>query len=203
MDRPASRGQGEADLSDELLLAAFREASPEKRRPAADRLFARYYEQVGRWCLRFTGERESAADLAQDVFLKAYAHLDSFQGTSRFGTWLYSIARNESINRSKRRELPITDSDEALIQVPAMEPGPEELASRGSSARRLHQFLQETLDETERTVFTLHYGDEMPLDTITRLLRLHNTSGAKAFIVSARRKLARASERMLARGERL
>lgn len=203
MDQTPSGAQGETAPSDEFLLAAYREANPEERRAAADRLFARYYERVGRWCYRFTGERESAADLAQDVFVKAYRHLDSFQGTSQFGTWLYSIARNESINRSKRSGPALTDSEEALIQVPTLEPDPEELATQSSTSRRLHGFLMKTLDETERTVFTLHYGDDMPLDAITRLLGLDNSSGAKAYIVSAKRKLARAVEKMFVRGERL
>jgi RNA polymerase sigma-70 factor (ECF subfamily) len=202
MDQTPSGAPGEAP-SDELLLAAYREAGPQARRAAADRLFARYYERVGRWCHRFTGDRESAADLAQDVFLKAYRHLDSFQGTSQFGTWLYSIARNESINRSKRSGPPISDSEEALVQVPALEPDPEEQAAQSSNSRRLHSFLTTTLDETERTVFTLHYGDDLPLDAITRLLQLDNSSGAKAYIVSAKRKLARAVEKMFIRGERL
>lgn len=203
MDQTPPGAQREVTPSDEFLLAAYREASPDARRAAADRLFARYYERVGRWCYRFTGDRESAADLAQDVFLKAYRHLDSFQGTSQFGTWLYSIARNESINRSKRSGPPLTDSDEVLIQVPTLEPDPEELATQSSSSRRLHLFLTTTLDEMERTVFTLHYGDDMPLDAITRLLKLDNSSGAKAYIVSARRKLARAVEKLFARGEKL
>jgi len=199
-------GAPEADPSDQQLLAAYRAASPDARRAAADRLFERYYERVGRWCQRFTGDRESAADLAQDVFLKAYRALDSFQGGSQFATWLYSIARNESISRSRRsgpRIESASESEEALIHVPAPEPDPEALAARSSDARNLHRFLTTTLDETERTVFTLHYGDDLPLDAITRLLRLDNSSGAKAYIVSAKRKLARAVERMFARGERL
>ena len=188
--------------TDEKLFAAWRHAKPEQRRAAADRLFARYYERVGGWCFRLTGERESAADLAQDVFLKAHRHLDSFQGNSQFGTWLYSIARNEAINRSKRAALPMDDSEEALLDVATLEPDPEQLAARNSRARWLQTFLAQTLDEKERTVFTLHYGDELPLDAITRLLRLENSSGAKAYIVSAKRKLARAAQRILARGDR-
>lgn len=188
--------------TDEELLAAWRHAKPEHRRAAADRLFARYYERVGGWCFRLTGEREAAADLAQDVFLKAHRHLESFQGHSRFGTWLYSIARNEAINRSKRAALPLDDSEEALLDVATLEPDPEQLAARNSRARWLQTFLAQTLDEKERTVFTLHYGDDLPLDAITRLLRLENSSGAKAYIVSAKRKLARAAQRILARGDR-
>jgi RNA polymerase sigma-70 factor (ECF subfamily) len=168
----------------------------------SDELFAQYYERVSRWCYRFTGERESAADLAQEVFLKAHRNLQSFRGTSQFGTWLYSIVRNEALNRMKR-STPETELDETLMQVPALEPTPEESATQASSSRRLHQLLAATLDETERTVFTLHYGDDVPLDAITRMLRLDNSSGAKAYIVSAKRKLARAVERWRARGERL
>jgi RNA polymerase sigma-70 factor, ECF subfamily len=167
-----------------------------------ERLFASYYERVARWCYRFTGDRESAADLAQEVFLKAHRHLDSFRGNSEFGTWLYSIARNEALNRAKRGAVP-TESEEALLEVPALDPDPEEVATRSSASRRLHRLLTETLDETERTVFTLHYADEVPLDAITRMLRLENSSGAKAYIVSAKRKLARAVEKLFVRGEKL
>ena len=188
---------------DEMLLRAWQEAEPQQKRAAADRLFERYYERVGRWCFRFTGDRESAADLAQEVFLKAHRHLESFRGGSRFGTWLYTIVRNEALNRAKRPSLPESESEEALIQVPALDPDPEEAATRSSSSRRLHRFLHETLDETERTVFTLHYGDDLPLDAITRMLRLENSSGAKAYIVSAKRKLARAVEKLFVRGEKL
>jgi RNA polymerase sigma-70 factor, ECF subfamily len=189
--------------SDEEIVGAYRRASIEARPALANQLFTRYYERVGRWCYRFTGDRETAADLAQDVFLKAHQGLDSFQGRSRFGTWLYSIVRNESINRMQRRPPPFTEGEEALSGVPTLEPGPEDIAATKSHSRRLHEFLATTLDETERTVFTLHYGDDMPLAAITRLLRLDNASGAKAYIVSAKRKIARAVQRLTARGARL
>lgn len=188
-------------LSDEQLVEEYRQALPSARTQLADELFARYYERVARWCFRFTGDRDAASDLAQDVFLKAHRHLQSFQGNSRFGTWLYSIVRNESINRFQRAGPPLEDASVVLAEVPSLEAGPEEIASDNSRARRLYEFLADTLDEKERTVFTLHYGDDMPLDAITRLLGLENASGAKAFIVSARRKLSRAVERMAVRGK--
>jgi len=158
---------------------------------------------VAKWCYRFTGEQESAADLAQEVFLKAHRHLESFQGTSRFSTWLYAITRNEWLNRLQTKAPPTVDAEEELIDVPTLEPGPDDIAAQKSRASRLHQFLASTLDEMERTVFTLHYGDDVPLDSITRTLGLANASGAKAYIVSARRKLARATARLFARGESL
>lgn len=194
----------EPEPTDEALVGEYRRsATPEARRALADELFSRHYQTVARWCFRFTGDQDRAADLAQEVFLKAHRHLDSFQGSSRFTTWLYSISRNEFLNHLQRRRAAHVDSEEALIDVPSLEPGPEEIATDRSRAHRLHDFLETTLDETERTVFTLHYGDDMPLDNITQALSLKNASGAKAYIVSARRKLARAAQRLLARGERL
>jgi len=190
-----------ADLSDEDLVDAVRTARAD-REALVNELFARHYERVARWCLRFTGDRESAADLAQDVFLKAHRHLDSFKGHSRFSTWLYTIVRNESISRLQRQSPP-ADGEAVLEEIAAIEPAPDELAQRSQRADRLKRFLATTLDALERRVFVLHYGDGMPLEAISRLLRLDNASGAKAYIVSARRKVARATGRLKARGQEL
>jgi len=192
---------GPEAISDEELVQGFREGDPGSRKRLADELFGRYYQQVGRWCLRFTGEREAAADLAQDVFVKAYRHLESFQGKSKFSTWLYVIARNECFNRSSSAAgKAVHSGEEMLATLPDETAGNAyDTLARESSNRQLRSLLQETLDDTERQVFTLHFGDDMPLDAITRLLRLSNASGAKAYIVSARRKLARAVDRLKAR----
>ena len=70
------------------------------------------------------------------------------------------------------------------------------------AAETLRELMRTSLDVLETRVVTLHYGEEMPLDAITRLLGLTNPSGAKACLVSARRKLAAAAERWKARAAR-
>src|SRR5690349_21548062 len=94
------------ELSDEELVARFR---AEAGTPGADawinELFQRFHTRVATWCLRFTGDRESAADFAQDVFLKAYRNLDSFRGDAKFSTWLFTIARNHCINEWRARSV--------------------------------------------------------------------------------------------------
>jgi RNA polymerase sigma-70 factor, ECF subfamily len=190
------------ELSDEELLAVSKKGSGSARDAAVNELFGRHYERVARWCLRFTGDRDSAADLAQEVFLKAHRHLASFQGSSRFSTWLYTIVRNESMNRIEWAP-PSMEDEEVLADIATLDAGPDELVDREHRGNRVREFLQKTLDQTERLVFTLHFGDEMPLDTVTRLLGLDNSSGAKAYIVSAKRKLAKAAKRLRARGEHL
>jgi len=213
----ASAGPGNCDaiiqpmpleqLLDEELVALYRStAELAERERYVDELFRRNYSKVARWCLRFTGDRESAADLAQDIFAKAYQSLTSFQSQSKFSTWLFVIARNHCLNaaRSNSRqatELGVDDGDDLLLEIPDSAPTPYTAAERASSARQVHALLDEALDETEKAVFVLHYAEEVPLDTISRLLRLENQSGAKAYIVSAKRKLARLAQLRKVRGQ--
>ncbi len=182
------------DLTDEQLVAECRLEGSAQREAAKDELFSRHYATVARWCLRMTSDREAAADLAQDVFLKAHRYLDSFRGQSRFSTWLYTIARNETADRFKSMPAPV-ESEEILADLADDAPGPEQQADIASRGRRVREFLASTLDETERAVFALHFGEDMPLAAVTRTLGLDNRSGAKAYLVSARRKLARVLDR--------
>lgn len=185
---------------DEALLSALATAGPEERRRIADELFSRYYVQVARWCYRCMPSQEEAADLAQDVFVKAYRNLDSFRGDAQFSTWLYTIVRNEALSRHRRSAPPRVDNDrDALESVPAVGDGPDSALERKNRREHINRLLTETLDAEERRVFVLHYGDDMTLEQITRMLGLTNASGAKAYLVSARRKLTRAVQRLRAR----
>ncbi len=86
-----------------------------------------------------------------------------------------------------------------MAEIPDGSATPYDEAERKSSAKMVSELLNESLDNTEKVVFTLHYGEDVPLDTISRMLRLENQSGAKAYIVSAKRKLARLMQQRLAR----
>ncbi len=189
-------------LSDEELIARYRLApGSERSRPFVEELFRRHQARVVAWCYRLTGDRTQAVDLAQDVFVKAYASLDTFRADSKFTTWLYIIARNRwsdtlRAQRSRAREAPETAlfDDEPSTENDAL------AAIEASDARVLvRRLMNETLNETEKRVMTLHYGYDMQLDAITAALGLTNISGAKAYIVSARRKLNMAVRRWKSR----
>jgi RNA polymerase sigma-70 factor, ECF subfamily len=191
------------ELSDEGLIEQHRNgANTADAGQYLNELFSRYHVRVARWCLRFTGDRESAADLAQEICAKAYQNLGSFAGNAKFSTWMYSITRNHCLNAMKatsRRGMETTD-EEVLAALPDKDSNdPHRAAERQSDARLVQELMNEALDETEKLVFTLHYGEEFSLDVITRLLNLENASGAKAYIVSAKRKLNRLIERRGAR----
>lgn len=166
-------------------------------------LFGRYHARVAAWCYRFTGDRSSAADLAQDVFLKAYRNLESFEGSARFSTWLYAIARNHCFNDMKSRGSRPEAGLDVLVAEPAdrsMEDVLSVLVAR-ESRDRANELMNKVLDETERKVMALHFQEGIQLDTITRLLRLSNTSGARAYVLSAKRKLSAAVQRLRNAGQ--
>jgi RNA polymerase sigma-70 factor, ECF subfamily len=194
-------------LPDEELVAQYRsKAEVRDREQYINELFRRNYARVARWCLRFTADREAAADLAQEIFAKVYQNLSSFQGQSKFSTWLFVIARNHCLNavRANARqatEMKANDGDEILLALADTTPDAQTVMEREASATMVRQLLSEALDETEKMVFSLHYGEDVALDTITRLLRLENQSGAKAYIVSAKRKLARLVQQRKALGQ--
>lgn len=191
-------------LSDEELVARYRgSAGSPADRNSINELFERYQSRIATWCFRFTGDREDALDLAQGVFMKAYRHMDSFRGDSRFSTWLYSIARNHCINHMKSRPFEPADSSDAILsELPdpcTVDTGKD--MDREESLRVMRRLMAENLDETENLVMKLHYAEELPLNSVTRLLGLTNASGAKAYVVSARRKLNTAIQRWRVKGQ--
>jgi RNA polymerase sigma-70 factor (ECF subfamily) len=186
------------ELADEELVARYRLAGGSPRGAGfLNELFRRHYRRVGLWCLRMSGDRDAAADLAQEIFLKACQSLETFRGESRFTTWLYVITRNHCLNalaaKSSLREDPIEPQLFDLADPRVGDPGDRlESRERHEVFRRL---MRESLTSRESLAMTLHYAEEMPLDAVTRVMGLDNPSGAKALVVSAKRKLAAAAAR--------
>jgi RNA polymerase sigma-70 factor, ECF subfamily len=189
------------DLTDAEIVARYLATRrDEDGIPLIQELFRRHYQKVVTWCVRLAGNRDDAYDLAQGIFVRVQRNLASFRGESKFSTWLYSITRSECMTflkaRPARGEAAGEGEADDLADVESLPP--DQMLEREHSARMVRGLLDGELDDVEKQVFTLHYGDDVPLETITKLLALQNRSGAKAFIVSARRKLARAVARLRA-----
>ncbi len=184
-------GQKWAALTDEELIAAHRAGDPGADDEALSELFRRYQMRIAKWCVRFTRDRESALDLAQDVLLRAYKSLHTYRGDSRFSTWLYVIARNQCCSaQEKRSTQPAFVASSIADSVPDASSG--DVHQRMESEQlnnRSWDIIRSALSRTEANVMMLHYGQEVSLGDITRSLGLTNKSGAKAYIVSARRKV--------------
>lgn len=188
-------------LTDEELLARARQPAGTEAEACLAVLYQRFYPKVAAWCLRFCGDRQEAADLAQEVFLRVHQRLDSFRGDSRFSTWLYTVTRSVAINRgvaARRRQMEALD-DAAGPEPVEPSPGADQELEKGEILSALRQAMEKDLEPLEARILVLHFVDGMPLAAITSLLNLQNKSGAKAYIVSGGRKLKRRFGRWLAR----
>jgi RNA polymerase sigma factor (sigma-70 family) len=105
-------------VSDERLLAIAKKG----HRPAFDELYKRHAEKMHHTTLRITRNREDAEDAVQECFLNAFVHLKSFDGRSRFSTWLTRIAVNAALMKLRqnrcRREVPTEGADETSKLLP-------------------------------------------------------------------------------------
>lgn len=179
------------ELTDEELIQEYREGWGPNREEAVEELFRRHQPRLTRWCFRFTRDRESVSDLAQEILLRAYRNLDHYRGECRFSTWLYVIARNLCMTALQKRACePVWAAKAISIDLPDLACVDIHATVEMEETRlKSWRFILNTLDHTEAQVMLLHYGRELPLNTVSRMLGLTNKSGAKAYIVSAKRKL--------------
>jgi len=188
------------ELSDEQLVAHAHETG-ENADSALAVLYRRWYPKVAAWCPRLSYDRQEAADLAQEVFLRVHGKLGSFRGESRFSTWLYTVTRSVVINRGQAARLRQMDPLEEYAGAEPVEPAPgaDRELEQGEIERALRLAMANDLEPLEARVLYLHYVDGMSLPALTEMLGLDNKSWAKAYVVSGGRKLKRRFGRWLAR----
>ena len=150
-------------------------SDPKTQRKAFERVVREYSEQLYWKVRRIVLSHEDADDVMQNVFLKAWTHLDDYHGDSKLSTWLYRIAVNESIDFVRRRK-PLT-----TVSVDNQESGVANmlLADKYFDGDETQALLQEaiaSLPDVQRTVFNLRYYDEMKYSEISQIL--HTSEGA-------------------------
>jgi len=114
-------------------------------------LIERYQNTIFNLIFRMTGNTENAKDITQDVFIKAFEKIHSFQFKYKFFSWLYRIAINETINWTKKN--PRMESIQESWQIPVNDSNPDEAEQRG----KILQFSLKQLPEHYRTLLLLKY----------------------------------------------
>ena len=166
-----------ADLpeTDDALLIRARNGD----REAFGDLVERHQRRVWRVCRQYLGPADAEA-AAQDVLVKAYLSLRSFDGRSAFTTWVTRIAINTCLDelRRRRREAPraegFTDGadEDPLAALPDGGPGPEDRSIQRQAVARLAALEQE-LPGRQREIFRLRFYAELELEEIAAALGVH------------------------------
>jgi len=167
---------GVADIDfhrDDARLVARAQAGDQA---AFRQLFETYGSVVYRLAARMVGEEE-AADLTQDIFVRAYQRLDSLRDGQAFHAWITRLAMNIAHDALRRRKPPSFSLD---APPPGAEEGTEwQLAASSSGAEErmltgeLHAQVQQALgalSPDHRAVVILHHLEEMPVECIAETL---------------------------------
>ncbi|MBC2604138.1 sigma-70 family RNA polymerase sigma factor [Puniceicoccus vermicola] len=145
---------------------------------AFDQLVNKYKQRIFAIIYNMTSNREDAADLTQDCFIKAFRSLDRFKGRSHFFTWLYRIAVNATLSHIKRNRYRRFFSFENLNEEGVSPDLAEALASKmqterpvmlGELQEKLNEALQ-SLSPKHRTVVVLFEIEGLSHEEISEVL---------------------------------
>lgn len=113
-------------------------------RDAFGQLVMDHQHEVFTLALRLTADRELAADVAQEAFVRAWRALPKFRGDSRFSTWLHRIVVNTAWSQRRKSKRHDAESIEQIADLPALERhGPEQAAETADVRHRLVAALRE------------------------------------------------------------
>ena len=179
--------------TDETTLVA---QSRDGDQRAFGELVRRYEGKIFRLAQHVTQNREDAEDVLQETFLKAYEHLDQFQGNSKFYTWIVRIAVNQALMKLRRRktdksvsldESIDTGEDTIVREIAAWGEDPEQRFSREELGEILDAAVQ-SLEPPYRSVFVLRDIDELSTEETADVLGL-SIPAVKSRLLRARLQL--------------
>jgi len=189
--KPSSRGAANSQEPEVELLDAARRGDPE----ALKGLVTKYGPRIFRLAQNITRNREDAEEVSQDSFTRAFQHMDTFRGDSRFYTWLVRIAINQSLMKLRTRrsrelhfEPPATAEDTPrFAEVTDESPTPEQSYAQAE----LHSILASAMGQlprSSREVLFLREVEERSMGETARILGL-SISAVKSRALRGRQKL--------------
>ncbi len=162
--------------TDESLMLAYQAGDLR----AFEQLVRRHRGPVFNFILRVVGDREQAEDLVQETFFRLAKNAEAYRERSKLTTWLYTIARNLSIDALRRGRHRKTTSIDAPIggdegegaalseNLPGSTPGTDRAASASRLAPKLIEALN-ALPEEQREVFVLREYAGVPFKEISQI----------------------------------
>ncbi len=162
-------------LTDEELLKKVKDGDDS----AFKDLTNRYIKHIFNFVMQYVRIREDAEDVVQDTFFKTWKHLHRFKDGMKFKPWLFTIARNTSLDFIKKKKAISfsdmnTDNDGDEINfsdtIVDTEPLPSEIFADKELALELKRAMS-SLHPDHKTVLILHYHQEMTFEEISEIMK--------------------------------
>jgi RNA polymerase sigma-70 factor (ECF subfamily) len=172
------------EASDQDLVARVQNGDKQAFR----HLVERYSRSVFKLAFRMTRTEHDAEDVVQESFLRAYRQIHHYRSDSSFGTWIYRIASNHSLDLLRARQRHAVSTGK-LPETASSAPSAERLVFAGEIRDGIEEAF-ETLSPQERAAFALRHYEGQSIDEIAEALELTETA-AKNSIFRAVQKLRR------------
>ena len=159
------------ERTDEELVAEVQKGDTESFRV----LVERYEPKMARYARRFLFATDDAKDLLQEIFIKTYVNIRSFDLDRRFSPWIYRIAHNEFVNALKKKKKERDTISLFFVDVLFPHPIAKEAADDEATRRELKEVLEGSLDKLDskyREPLILYYLEDMDYKEIAEILRI-------------------------------
>jgi RNA polymerase sigma-70 factor (ECF subfamily) len=157
------------DITDETIAQRVQRGDVE----AFALLMARYERKMTRYAKKFLSNPDDTKDIVQDVFIKVYTNIQSFDTKRRFSPWIYRIAHNEFVNALKKKKsekISFIDFDVFFPHPVAKETADSDI-SRADLRRMLDEYIAK-IPVKYREPLILYYFEEMSYREIADVMRL-------------------------------
>ncbi len=115
---------------------------------AFQELVEKYKQKVYYMALDMTGNHHDAEDLSQEVFMKVYVSIKDFRGDAKLSSWMYRIAMNTCIDKTRRKHLKLVELDDKVHEKPASGVSPEMEMHARATQNQIEQALQKLPPKT-------------------------------------------------------
>jgi RNA polymerase sigma-70 factor (ECF subfamily) len=133
---------------------------------AFGKLVEKYQDRILDLVYDFSGDYHTAKDIAQEVFLKVFMNLSSFEGKSRFSTWLYRVAVNTSLDEMKK----IKKKPFRLFSNPEIKEKVENQPESDQSQKLDINLQDAKLSEQQSTAVILRFYNDMKIAEIAKIM---------------------------------
>jgi RNA polymerase sigma-70 factor (ECF subfamily) len=161
------------------------------------RLVDKHKHMVFTVALRIVRNREDAEEIAQDAFVKAYQSLDTFKQESKFSTWLYRIAFNAAISKTRKKKVETAPIEVNVVENYTLDEIFENLERlETDEQKQIIDLLFETLKPDEAILITLYYYENTQTEEIADITGL-SQSNVKVKLHRIRQKMHNEMQRIL------
>ncbi|MDM5328497.1 RNA polymerase sigma factor [Neobacillus sp. CF12] len=133
------------------------------------KIYSKYYLEVYRFLVCFSGNQNDAEDLTQEVFIRVLYNLSTFKNENNLKTWIFSIAKHVAVDHYRKKRFSSIFSEGFFKQIESSNKGPNELIEQNEMKMLIHEAISK-LKPKYRAVVIFRGINELPVKETSKIL---------------------------------